>query len=230
MIFKFLFLPITIVLLSGCAAHEKKTEIKPNTGISLYSEEEMRSVKVTIKTNDQNLNIVYSNFINSKIPKNKKFQEHISKGDFSGELKIPINQEILITANDYNDVDYYIKGFDIIKPADNNISINIESLEIYPALLKLLSNLSKEQKANLLMVLGLYEEAINSPKFIASSTKAKADAELRIFYLDNDLKHSLLGRYLSKIAFNIYLANLYNKKDLAFKSEEMISKLNSIIH
>lgn len=225
MIFKFLFLPITIVLLSGCAAHEKKTEIKPNTGISLYSEEEMRSVKVTIKTNDQNLNIVYSNFINSEIPNNKKFSEHISKGDFSGELKIPINQEILITA-DYNDVDYYIKGYNIIKPADNNISINIESLEIYPALLKLLSNLSKEQKANLLMVLGLYEEALNSPKFIASSKKAKADAELRIFYLDNDLQHSLLGSYLSKIAFNIYLVNLYNKKDLAFKSEEMIYKLN----
>lgn len=188
--------------LSGCAA--------PKKGIELYEANELRPLHVEIKTNDQNLKVSYSNFINFGVPHQKRFSQVISIGDFAGKLNVPKGQKILISALDYDEAKFYTKGSAEVEPTENSITVKIEVLEVYPELAKTISTLNEKQKTDLISVVGLYSEAVKSPRYLVSSLHAKAKTHLDIFHRETDTKYTELWSYFSRINSLIELTMLPN--------------------
>lgn len=177
--------------LSGCST--------PKRGIDLYSPNEFRPLHVEIKTNDQSLKISYSNFLNSDVSFEKSFSQIITTGNFTGKVNVPRGQKLFISANDYDEVNFYTRGSAEVKATQNSITANIEILEVRPALTKIISTLSEQQKRDLINIVGLYDETIRSPRILVSQLHSKAQTHLGIFYRGTDTKYTELWSYFSRI-------------------------------
>lgn len=189
-------------MLSGCVS------LEGSEGISSYPPEETRSLEVTIQTNDENLKVEYSNYTDSDVPFMDKFNEHISTGDFSGEIIVPREQRLSISAYGYDKVNYYTEGYTTVTPEDDEIKAEINIFAVAPKLREITSSLDSQQKTHLLRVLGLYDEAIASPRHLIETRHARAKSELDIFYRESETRYTELSQYMSKIDSIIYTATL----------------------
>lgn len=214
----FLVIALALTLL-GCAA--------PKKGLDLYSSDEIRSIKVDIITNNQDLEISYSNYIDDSIPRQKKFSKVISKGNFEGELEVPKGQTLFIYAKNPDKVGFYTTGEIKVNPTDKFVSGKIEINKVLPELIKIIKPLNEQQKRELLKIIGLFEETLNSPRYLVKSMQSRANSDLEIFYRDTGTKYTQLYSYFKSMDLIIDFAMLPNASGRA--SYEDVSKAKRML-
>lgn len=233
---RLLCLSIMAFVLSGCFSLQNGSL---QTGIDLYKPEELRKLHVEIKTNNQDLEFSYSNHSNSGLHYSKKFNQLISIGDFSGEISVPKGQKLFISAGNYDQARLHVSGFASVEPTQNSIKLNFVAEDALTKLRDVINSLTEDQKSDLRVIVGLYQEAINSPRYLIDSLRSKAEAQLSVFYRETGTRDTFLQSYLSSMDFNIQLATMFNagggfsfddmEKEKIRESKRMLTTVSLII-
>lgn len=229
-------------VLTGCISSPTETglytpeELKPlQTGIDLYTTEDLRPLHIEIKTSNQDLKFTYNNYGNAGLPENKRFSQSISTGDFSGEISVPKGQNIYISADNYDQVKFYITGSSFVAPTQNNVKLNFEVKSVNTKLRDIINSLTDEQKSDLRRIVGTYNEAISSPLILINTLHHKAETQLSIFFRETNTRGTFLQKYLSAMNQKLEFAMIPTKfgrgvdRDYLRESELMLSQVSLII-
>lgn len=234
---KAFFLLFISTTMAGCISQPTSTSTYQipaaiaglNVGVHGYkSQENLRKVRINVDASSvlqSDLTVSYTGSQGDGLAYKINYKEAIPLVDkkFQGEIDVPIGEDAFVSG-DLDSYEHKVSGYKLIKPTDNDVKVVI-TVDSYSDLIrKEFRSKSSEEQRRIIELIGTIEEALNSPRYLASSVLSKSETELRL------LVHDSILEYFSDTSSFIRGTISDFKSGIAIDSHEYITRVKRKLH
>lgn len=190
-----------------------------------YAAEDLRPLELELTSNDGSLEFHYNNYNNRSLDHIKRVSGIIGTGSFTGEIMVPKGQAISIYGENPDISKYEVTGFRTVDPEVDSAKIHFEMIDARKQIRDEIEKLTDAQKVQVLKIAGLYDEVLNSPKYLAASARSRAYTELTVFLKETKTEWTPLGKYMKALDSHLDIGIRLNYLTNAAELTSMVSVL-----